>query len=195
MFNILVRNLTQTLFPTYDTSYDLLPIQQVKKHRDALVLLPYRQPVNKNAIHANKYHRDQKAAAALAEVFDLYLQKRTVTNITIIPVPQSYTRWRERGFNHLENILMYSNFSKYARNDLLTKTTHTKRQAHVDRKQRLQQQIGSFTCNAQEVKKLRGTLILFDDVITTGATIRAARSTLAPHLHPECKLVCLAVAH
>jgi len=161
-------------------------------YKDIVYLLPYPQPAVQVAIKHNKYQGSNDAARTLAAVLDQYFKR--FDTITIVTVPQSYTRWRERGFDHLEEILKHSQYRDSLQTDVLQKTTHTKRQAHVSKTKRLKQQAGTYTCQPVAAS-LSGTVILFDDVITTGSTMQAARSALQQHLPRDTRLVCVALAH
>ena len=196
MYKLLVRNLFGLLFPSSEAvNGTTLPSIRPQFFKDTIYLWSYKETHTQTDIKNNKYYRDVQAANRLGLGLNSYLDKSSAADISIIVVPQSYRRWRERGFHHLEDIVKESEYGKNLKPNILTKKTHTKRQTHVDRGERERQQAGTFACRPAAASKLRGTVILFDDVITSGATMNAARAALAPHLHPETKLICLALAH
>jgi ComF family protein len=156
-------------------------------------IVPYQHPAVKNTIRNNKFHYHKQSAIELARLLDGVLDQ--FGSVTIIPVPSSAARVRQRGYQHLETILQHSRYTTNVNHDVLQKHTNTPSQSHVSKAIRLQQQRGTFRCNQRATQSLTRTIILLDDVVTTGATIAAARAALTPHLRPGTKLVCLAIAH
>lgn len=157
-------------------------------------LSPYQDHIVQALIKRTKYHADRTAAAQLATYLDSYLSGLEVA-YSIVPMPISYQRWRERGYNHIELICHHSLYKDQVRTDILTKTRHTKQQTQVTRNERIWQQRNTFSCSPARCRTLPHTVILLDDVVTTGATMTAAASTLQPHLPPGTKLLRLAIAH
>jgi len=194
MIAALVRNLTALLFPETVTSQPLLPSPQPRQYHNTIFLLPYTNESVSTTIKQNKYHRNKNASKALAQILDIYLSQIT-NDFAIITLPQSYTRWRERGFDHLAEILRYSQYRHQQRSDVLYKNKHTPRQAHVNKEERNTQQLKSFTYNKTTTASLPKTVVLFDDVITSGATMEAARLALQPQLNQDTQLICLTLAH
>ena len=191
---MLVRKLREILFPSESFCSDIRGLYAPKYTRGHLTLVPYSHLTVRTNIAQAKYDRNAAAIINLARVLDMYLTALTDQAIHIIPVPQHYHRWRERGFHHLIDILQASNTIHQVHTDIVTKNKHTKRQAHVDRVTRTEQQRGSFMCNSQKAQSLRGVILLFDDVYTTGSTMQAVQDELAPNLHPDTTLVCVAIA-
>ena len=157
-------------------------------------LSAYQDPAMQTLIKQTKYQADQTAAVQLAAYLDWYIGT-VQTDYVIIPMPISYQRWRSRGYNHIELICKQSQYASKTRTDILTKIRHTTQQTQVTRGERIQQQRGTFGCNPAACRTLPRTVILLDDVVTTGATMTAARAMIQPHLPPHTKLICLALAH
>lgn len=133
----------------------------------------YDGPVKK-AVKAIKYRLISDLAeefVSLATPFTL----RTKSTI-LIPVPLHETRYRERGFNQAEVLgrVVAARLNIPVRTDILRRTRATQPQAEIkERKKRLDNMKNSF-----ESKKISGNMLLFDDVCTTGATLRNAASAL-----------------
>jgi predicted amidophosphoribosyltransferase len=86
--------------------------------------------------------------------------------------------------------------TQYSVASVLTRTKETVPQVSLGRQQRLHNIKGIFQCDAELLVPFSGqTLILLDDVATTGATLNEARATLVPYLPADTKLICLALAH
>ena len=167
---------------------------QPNQFKSSLFLLPYRNKSVQTLIKNNKYHAQSAAAETLAIMLDDYLDTLT-EEFVIIPTPISYQRWRERGYNHIELILKKSRHWSQTRSGILIKSTHTTQQTQTTKSQRVSQQAGTFSCNQSKATQLPQTVILLDDVITTGSTMKAASKTLQACLPADTALVCLAIAH
>ncbi len=98
----------------------------------------------------------------------------------IVPVPLSKKRLIERGFNqsHLLARALSEKLSTKVVPDLLIKTKHTPAQSLLDRKERLRNQKGAFAIQKRKDKRIPGTVLLVDDVITTGATMNECSKVL-----------------
>lgn len=185
------RLLCDVLWP--EPSDAPLPWIQPGVYKNTHYILPYKNAAVKNAIRNNKFHHHTKSAQNLATTINTVFSK--YNNAVIVPIPSSSARMRSRGFEHLLHILEFSSYKNCVHLDILRKHVNTKPQSHVDKKTRLRQQENTFVCNVEAAKQLTGTIILFDDVVTTESTMSAARDSLTPHLSPGTRLICLAIAH
>ncbi len=90
----------------------------------------------------------------------------------LVPVPLHSTRLRDRGFNQAEVLVRQLHIPM--RTDILTRTRSTSPQAEIkEKKKRLENMKNSFAS-----RQIRGNIVLFDDVCTTGATLRNAAEAL-----------------
>lgn len=94
----------------------------------------------------------------------------------LVPVPLHRQRLRERGFNQsLE--LSRALSKKYAlpiRPDMLERSRATPHQVGLDRQKRLHNLAEAFTAHNVQNKRI----LLVDDVLTTGTTLRVTSATL-----------------
>ncbi len=99
----------------------------------------------------------------------------------LVPVPLSRDRHRERGFNQSEVIAvaLAKLWHVPVWSNALERRTSTQSQTQLTPGERLGNVAGAFSVPAAERAKLRGAhLVLIDDVVTTGATLRASASAL-----------------
>lgn len=170
-----------------------IPIQ-TDSHAGIFFCTTYTNPIIRAAIVENKFYNSRPAQLLLADRLSAWLQANHLTEACFIPIPLGPERQRKRGHNQVVSILQNCDYS-FLKN-LLVRSKETVPQASLDRQQRLRNIKNIFVCNEQKLAQLTGrTIILFDDVVTTGATLNEARATLAPHLPSDCKLICLALAH
>ena len=119
------------------------------------------------------------------------------TTIYVIPVPISKYRKKNRGYNQSEIIAKsFCNSSELEilefRNDIVVKKINTIPQAKLtNRNRRLQNIKGAFEIVNNKVIKNK-TIIIVDDVTTTGATLEAVAEVLRENGIEEIYGLCLA---
>ncbi|MFZ5845468.1 MAG: ComF family protein [Patescibacteria group bacterium] len=108
----------------------------------------------------------------------------------LVPIPLHPSRLRQRGFNQAEVLgkLLASRLGITMRTDILKRIRKTIPQVEMkDRDERLKNMVGVFSVKEsfdkmvlkhQNVKGQFLSILLFDDVFTTGATMRAAAQAL-----------------
>lgn len=125
------------------------------------------------AIKALKY----RYVSDLASEFVSLIPPLTIAEADmLIPIPLHSSRLRERGYNQAEVLggLIADKLGIPLRTDILKRVKRTTPQVEMKkRSERLKNMEGVFASN-----KVSGTIILFDDVYTTGATMRSAASVL-----------------
>jgi len=145
---------------------------------DALFCLwPYKKIMRK-AIISMKYKFAKEVAKELSSVFcdelirvkPSYLKEKN----TLIPVPISRSRKNWRGFNQTEVIgeIIAKKFSWEYIPDMIIKKSRTKPQTGLKLKERKSNIKGSFILNPKYKNKKYKQIIIFDDVWTTGSTIK-----------------------
>ena len=184
---------TQTLInDAFNRKLDL-PFQ-IGKYEDINFCARYTNPLVAASIRENKFFHNERAAKLLSACLTKFLEKHKEKMI-IIPIPLSKERLKERGHNQVETIALHTKHE--VRSELLEKILHTPPQTSLNRKSRLRNLEKAFVCKKpKELEALQNCMIiLLDDVVTTGATLKAARASLAPHIHPTSTLICVALAH
>jgi len=97
----------------------------------------------------------------------------------IIPVPMYQNDRRDRGFNQADliGLAVAEKLDVPLRLDLLYKSSKTKLQAKLNMKQRWQNISGAFSVNKNS-SLIGKTILLVDDIVTTGATCSSASAVL-----------------
>ncbi len=118
------------------------------------------------------------------------LPSRRPNEATIVPIPLHPSRLRDRGFNHAEVLgrCLADRLQTAITTDILRRIRKTAPQVEMrNRTKRLANMEGAFAVTPRfdklllkhgKIKSLFATVVLFDDVFTTGATMRDAAQVL-----------------
>lgn len=172
------------------------PVLVPETRPSAVALFPFHARHVRTAIHEAKYHGSARAFELLTTALGDYLRDAddlSPRRTSVVPIPLGKERQRERGFNQAEEIVRRAaeELEMLVDTTLLTRTRETVSQVSLPRQAREENMRGAFraTHHADPAR----TYIVFDDVITTGATLQAAIDALldagAVHIVP------LALAH
>jgi ComF family protein len=97
----------------------------------------------------------------------------------IVPVPLHPAKLRERGYNQAE--ILANEISKLTGipvvNDLVIRSRQNERQASLRRDQRQANSVQLFDCRKSS-EHLGKSVLMIDDVLTTGATLQSLKSSL-----------------
>ena len=152
-------------------------------------LFAYKNPLVRELVLSIKNRKDRHAielgAYALREVL-----KGTRGKIVLVPIPISKKRRSERGYNQCE--LLIDAIDGFEKNfNLLMRAKHTEQQKFKNRKGRLAGTEDLFEVKEALVDKDH-SIILIDDVATTGSTLKEAREALLRAGYMNVKAVTLA---
>jgi competence protein ComFC len=132
----------------------------------------------REALHRLKYQRDVGAGEALSKhLIELYNHLNWNVDV-VTPVPLSSTRIRQRGYNQagvLARPLAYS-IQKPYRPAAIWRTRETQSQVSLSRQERKANVNGAFKADEGLVRGK--TILVIDDVATTGSTINACAKAL-----------------
>jgi ComF family protein len=186
----------------------LAQIRSAERETDKNILAAYdyRDPTIKKAIWELKYHHKRYLGEKLGQLLyetliedigDLRIEVPG-RSIIIIPTPISNKKTKLRGYNQALSIA--KGFRNYApagvfeiKDKIIYKKVDNIPQARItERKRRLENVKGVFDIKNPEVVKGR-TIIVIDDVTTTGGTINEIMKILKKH--GAKKVVGFAVAH
>ena len=157
-----------------------------------LALAPYEGKV-REGVHRLKYKGDRRVAQFFADLLLAGPGQELGKVDLIMPVPLHGSRLRERGFNqalllaeHLSSSLGIS-----LAKDTLIKQHQTQAQSGLNRRDRLNNLNNAFSLKGQVILKNK-TILLVDDVITTGATLEACGLPLRAAGVTALKAICIA---
>lgn len=105
----------------------------------------------------------------------------TLERSFVVPVPLARERLRERGFNQCELIAgaVASRWKIAMMTNLLVRGATTRSQTRLTPGERQSNVAGAFSVPPEARDKVRGQhIMLLDDVVTTGATLRSCASAL-----------------
>ena len=201
----IINYVLDVLFPPRSTERQVRSISALSHMQAKLIrhspetysLLSYEWSDVRAVITENKFYNNRRAAKLLASVLENWLKSKH--NLVLIPIPLSKQRQQERGYNQVQKILdALPDSTRYQIDkNILIRTTDTTPQSSLKKAARIENVRNAFTCQKPELLQLYAgkTLVIIDDVTTTGSTFVAAQSELQKHLCPETKIVCLALAH
>ncbi|NTV22441.1 MAG: ComF family protein [Candidatus Yonathbacteria bacterium] len=189
-----------------DTCRASIPPAEPSADKEVRAVWSYRHPTVHRIIWNLKYEGIRAVAPVCAEaLYDMIAEDIAEESLVgsneemlVIPIPLSRARLKTRGYNHTEDIARalvtsFSDSNLVLATDILIKTRDTKPQMSLANKsERLRNLIDAFTVSHSS-RIIGRTVILIDDVTTTGATIAEARKTLRAAGAREVKAY--AVAH
>jgi len=154
--------------------------------KDVHSVLAYKDERVSRLVWNVKYKKDAHAVAIGGYVLwhELIRDTKNVEakKIVLIPIPITKKRRRERGYNQCELLvdeIIHLDTDKQFTTDngLLVRVQKTSDQKKKDRKERLVGAQGIFAVNKNMLDK-KAPLVVIDDVITTGSTMKEAMDTL-----------------
>lgn len=152
----------------------------------------------KRAIAAMKYENHPQLAKPLGHwMGEAWLKSplSTGSRLTVVPIPMYPQKLKERGFNQAE--LLAKSFCEVtnlpAQPQGLERVRQTEAQFGLSASEREQNVAGAFNLGkAFRHRHPQGSVLLLDDIYTTGSTVRAAAQTLRSAKIPVCGIVALA---
>lgn len=129
-------------------------------------------------IHAFKFDNRRDCGEFLAARLGMQVARdpQSATIEAVVPVPLHRARRRERGFNQSEGLARaVAHALDRPVNDMLVRTRNTKSQTALDGRHRQENVAGAFRVRDGGSP---GVVLLIDDVLTTGATMRACADAL-----------------
>ncbi len=156
-------------------------------------LSAYSDPRVRALVHEAKFQGNKKAYMLLGNLLTRYVSAITPPDY-IIPIPLSTKRLRTRGYNQVAEIIMEATLpsTTQIRTDILLRTHDTRPQTELKRAERLVNVRDAFGV-APGADITGKHILIIDDVMTTGATLHAAKAALLPC--SPASITCVALAH
>jgi competence protein ComFC len=141
-------------------------------------------------VHQAKYERDANAQKLLGKLLARHIDEHLEMREAVwVPIPLSPARLRARGYNQVTEVLAHSGLPFV--HDALVRTHDTKPQTTLTKAERLVNMENVFAVVRPESITGKDVVIL-DDVVTTGATLRSAKNALGKHAPKSITLLALA---
>lgn len=196
LFRFLCDTFKEALFPLQNAekaltalipieAFALLPPSPACPIERASAVFAYKDERVRKLVWHVKYNKDAHAVSVGGYALFHALQSiKVAPNTIIVPMPITERRRRERGYNQCE--LLTDEIARLDTTneltiltDLLIRTHHASRQTLKRRADRLESAKGIFSVNKVLIEKYRNAeIIVIDDVITTGSTMKEAMKTL-----------------
>lgn len=165
------------------------------KVADIVALSDYSNKVMKSTITANKFYNYEKASLLLSKLVEHWLETIPERPTIFVPIPLSSKRLHSRGYNQVARVLTHIKGDNIRVIQLIARTKETKPQTELTREQRFANVNDAFTYISYPDIPDNVRIVLLDDVITTGATMHAAKQVLYENLPKQTELISLALAH
>ncbi len=134
------------------------------------------------ALRRLKYSDRADLARQLSPLFSTQLTVAAAICDRLIPVPLHWRRRSARGYNQAQTLLLRGlprQLRRKVDTSTLVRRLATAPQTGLAARVRADNVRNAFQIRRRRQRRLRGqTVLLFDDVVTTGATVRAAARTL-----------------
>ncbi len=142
------------------------------------VSLMHFEGLGRQLVHRFKYQSDTALAKTLGNFASERLLASGIRPDIIVPVPLHWISHILRGYNQSELLASFiSRRTGIPVSSALRRRKWTRRQANLGRSERRENIIRAFSVKGIGIFEKRSILII-DDVITTGATLRSAAKTL-----------------
>lgn len=149
-----------------------------------------------NMVSNYKFNRNTSLFRVFGSMVENYIEESNRIFLDydyLLPVPSSKKTLNNRGFDHIKLISNYF-IKKYNMNYLnsFEKMKDTKSQHTLNLEDRMYNLNGAFYCKKNLEKK---SVLIFDDIITSGNTVREIIKELKKNEVGDIKILCLTSSH
>jgi competence protein ComFC len=185
-------------------SREALHVDEIDQIDGTIAFFSYRDALVKTAVLEVKSYANKKVARLIGRAaYELLVPElsdletfRNFKDPLLIPIPLTKRARRSRGWNQCE--LIASEISKATslsleyRPDILIKSKETEDQVGKSKSERFKNLKGCFSVRDKE-KILGKNVIILDDIVTTGATLKEAKKAVLDA--GARRALCIAIAH
>lgn len=161
------------------------PCAACQQHRfrlNGLRCVQFYQGALRSAIHALKYHNQQRLAEPLGDLLARAFTAYGLRADIIVPLPLHEQRQQERGYNHAALLarVCAAHLRIPCLENLVVRQRPTRAQVGLSVQQRQQNVNGAFALMPGTITGSfpYGTIVLIDDVCTTGSSLEACAAPL-----------------
>jgi len=159
--------------------FERLPTAPPTEYPFIYSIFSYQNPLVKELVWQIKYKRNKHAISIAG--YSLYTRLSTIEgDITLVPVPISKSRRRERGYNQSElivnEIVKMDNNRFKADFNLVKRNVDIEKQTFKNKNDRFKNTKDIF--KVTRLPRLTEKIVIIDDVSTTGSTINEIRNVL-----------------
>lgn len=168
--------------------------KKIKFDNQVLSIYSYKDKLVNELLWKLKYQHNGDIAKLFGKVLAQAIAKTDFRNIVLVPIPLSEGDKRMHNHAELLALAIKESISDIEVKNLLSKNTK-KKQAHTKSKKERRENIGgTISIKRKELSTLSpdSTIVLIDDVSTTGATLNEARSVLMQELKKEVQAIVVA---
>lgn len=150
----------------------------------------YKEPLS--SLIRSKHYSNYLASKDLGKLIFLYTNIKDLDFDYLVPIPLHWSRYYYRGYNQAEVMAkQVGKLTKKPLANLLKRKKYTKLQASLAKNQRELNLDSAFSLDKNFDKYKNKKLVLVDDLMTTGATIKTACLALKK-IKPKCIYVYVA---
>ena len=155
-----------------------LNCHEIEWHFDCARSLFASRGLVREIVHRSKYHHADFFQPLIDRWFSSVNQFPSISHDWIVPIPLHALKEREREFNQAEHMAksVASSLGGSLNTNTLERIKYTETQTDLSRSKRLKNMKGAFAVKRK--RNLSGTVLLVDDVMTTGATASACARVL-----------------
>lgn len=184
-FDTFSKRCKTCFYPLADSDYDCPHCKAVKDF-PVFSICDYSAPFPRRILENYKFIGEKDLSSFFAYEFNLAIEKsmneKDKESILIVPVPSSATSLIKRGWDQMNEISkkLKKHYHFNCANLLALNEENSKEQKKLTREDRISSSQSKYVINCAELQKtdVNCTVILIDDITTSGSTLASCRQVL-----------------